>query len=100
VSSLLRRCSFAALFSVPLCLLVTGVSSQGAGVTRLTLTRPGSVNLNPTLSGDGSRVAFETSGDVAAAGTGAGFRLVSADTTQAPTFRELSLSRAPAPSLS
>ncbi|HEX8335941.1 MAG TPA: hypothetical protein VF621_04385, partial [Pyrinomonadaceae bacterium] len=44
--------------------------------------------------------AFETSADVAAAGAGAGFRLISADVTQTPAFRELALSRAPAPALS
>jgi uncharacterized protein (TIGR03437 family) len=100
VSSLQRRTVFAVLFSVSLCLLVTRVGSQGVGVVRLTQTRPGTINLNPTLSGDGSRVAFETSADLTGAGTGEGFRLVSADAAQAPTFRELAPSRAPAPALS
>ena len=98
--SLLRRCAFAVLFSVSIgLLLVARVSSQGEGVRRVTRTQPGAINLNPTLSGDGSRVAFETSADMAAAGAGAGFRLVTADAAQEPTFRELALSRAPAAAL-
>lgn len=99
--SLLRRCAFAVLFfSVSIFLSVTRVSSQGEGVRRVTRTRPGAINLNPSLSGDGSRVAFETSADLAAAGKGAGFRLIAADTAQESAFEELALSRAPAAALS
>ena len=98
--SQLRRCVFAVLFLVSLSLLVTRVNSQGGGVRRVTHTQPGAISLNPTVSGDGSRIAFETSADVAAAGAGAGFRLVSAGVTETPTFEELALARAPAPALS
>lgn len=98
--SLVRRTAFVVLFSVSLCLLAARVSSQGVGVRRVTHTPPGTINLNPTISGDGLRLAFETSADLGAAGTGKGLRLVSADAAQAPTFKELALSRAPAPALS
>ncbi|MFL6255725.1 MAG: lamin tail domain-containing protein, partial [Pyrinomonadaceae bacterium] len=98
--SLLRRAAVVVLFSVSLCLLAARVSSQGVGVSRLTHTPPGTLNLNPSMSGDGSRIAFETSADLGAANTGTGLRLVSADAAQSPTFRELALSRAPAPALS
>lgn len=98
--SLLRRTAFAVLFSVSLCLFAARVSSQSVGGNRLTHTQPGTLNLNPSMSGDGSRIAFETSADLGAANTGTGLRLVSADAAQAPTFRELALSRAPAPALS
>lgn len=98
--SLLRRCGCVALSAVCLCLLVIRVDSQSEGVRRVTHTQLGTINLNPMLSGDGSRVAFESSADLGAADSGTGLRLISADTTQAPTFSELSRSRAPAPALS
>jgi Tol biopolymer transport system component len=75
LASRARRLSVALIFAAALCLLVTGVSSQNESVRRLTETDASALNLNPTLSGDGSRVVFESSADLAAAGAGGGFHV-------------------------
>ena len=98
--SLLRRIVVAALIAVSFCTLSTRVGSQSSTLRRITDTAPETLNLNPTLSGDGRRLAFESSADIAASGTSGGFRLIAADTSAQPTFKELALSRAPAPALS
>ena len=107
MTSRARRLSIALIFAVALCLLVTGVRSQSESVRRVTNTTAQTLNLNPTLSGDGSRVVFESSADLAAAGAGRAFHLVaseapaSASETSAPdAFKELAPARGPAPALS
>ncbi|HVF44103.1 MAG TPA: hypothetical protein VM936_13860, partial [Pyrinomonadaceae bacterium] len=80
-------------------LLVAGVRSQSNAPRRLTTTAHESVNINPTLSGDGSRVVFESS----AGSTPAGFRVVALETNAAAASApasELSRSRGPAPAVS
>ncbi|HEX7955684.1 MAG TPA: hypothetical protein VF508_02010, partial [Pyrinomonadaceae bacterium] len=98
--SLARRAAVAAVFTFTLCLLSTRVGSQADSTRRVTHTPPGSLNLNPALGGDGRVLAFESTADLGARGAGAGFRLLTTDTSASQTFRELALSRAPAPSLS
>jgi hypothetical protein len=98
--SLTRRTAIAVIFIAFLCLLVTGVNSQSNTPRRVTNTAPETINLNPTLSGDGSRLAFESSADLAANGAGGAFHLVSTGTAAQPAFKELSRSRAPTPALS
>ncbi|MDT7808493.1 MAG: uncharacterized protein QOJ70_2306 [Acidobacteriota bacterium] len=89
------------VFVAALCLLVTGVNSQSSIVLRrVTNTAPEALNINPSLSGDGRRLAFESSADIAATGAGGGFRLIAADTSGQGSFKELALARAPAPALS
>jgi uncharacterized protein (TIGR03437 family) len=100
VPSLSRRVGVAALVAVSFCILSTRVGSQGSAIRRVTDTAPETLNLNPTLSGDGRRLAFESSASIAAAGAAGGFHLVAADTSAQASFRELALSRAPAPALS
>lgn len=81
------------------CLCVAGARSQSNAPRRLTTTALESVNINPTLGGDGSRVVFESS----AGSTPVGFRVVALETNTTdppapPT--ELSRSRGPAPAVS
>jgi uncharacterized protein (TIGR03437 family) len=100
VSSLRRSAAIAVVFTACLCLLSTRVGSQAGAPVRITRTPPGALNLNPSLSGDGRVLAFESSADLAASRTGVGFRLLAADAAAPAAFRELSRSRAPAPALS
>jgi Tol biopolymer transport system component len=81
------------------CMLAAGARTQSNAPRRLTTTAHESVNINPTLSGDGTRVVFETS----AGSTPAAFRVVAMDTNAtnaAGTPSELSRSRGPAPAVS
>ena len=67
-------------------------------VRRITVTPPFALNLNPTLSGDGSRVSFESNAATYDQ-SGVGFRLLQAD-ADAGSVRSLARTRAPAPALS
>ena len=101
--SLTRRAAVAVI-AAPLFALAAGAGPQTGSQSwpprRVTGTAPEVLNLNPTLSGDGSRVAFESGADLAAGGAGGGFRLVAAATSTRDSFKELALARAPAPALS
>jgi len=94
----------AAFLSIGLfiCLWVAGVRSQGsATLRRITNTAERGLNLNPTLSGDGRRIAFESSEDVAGTSGSANFRALLADLTdESVAFRQVAASRAPAPAMS
>src|SRR2546423_4365138 len=61
VASRARRLAVVLITAASLCLLVNGVRSQVNAPRRLTTTAPESFNINPTLSGDGLRVVFESS---------------------------------------
>ncbi|HEX7176767.1 MAG TPA: hypothetical protein VF240_15995, partial [Pyrinomonadaceae bacterium] len=76
-----------------------GTSAQTQSTRRVTFNTHESLSLNPTLSGDGRRVVFETT--AAPAGGVPGFRTVSATVfAHGFTLRELAASRAPAPAVS
>ncbi len=101
MSSLIRRAVFVvAVVAVSLCLLDARVGSQGFTPRRVTHTARGALSLNPSLSGDGRALAFESNADLAASGSGVGFRLFTTDTSAALTFEERALSRAPASAMS
>lgn len=75
--------------------------SQSAIFRRITSTPEESLNLNPTLSGDGLHVAFESTADIAHAGGGNHFRAFKADIGSDPAnFIQFSLARAAAPAVS
>src|SRR3954452_15257011 len=96
------RLAVALIPAILLCLIVNGVRSQSNAPRRLTTTAQESFNINPTLSGDGTRVVFESSAAVAGS-SHVGFRVVALETnaTNAPaTPSELSRSRGPAPAIS
>ncbi|MCM3902461.1 MAG: lamin tail domain-containing protein [Pyrinomonadaceae bacterium] len=75
-------------------------SSQNP-VRRVTNTREEVINLNPSLSGDGRIVAFETTGDLAGMGSGHGFRAIRAELSLGqPVFAQIGVSRAVTPAVS
>jgi uncharacterized protein (TIGR03437 family) len=67
---------------------------------RLTSTSEQSLNLNPILSEDGSVVVFESTSDLAGAGSGTGFHMLRFNTHNFSGFEEIAPSRANAVSLS
>lgn len=99
MASRARRLAVVFIPTVIFLVLAAGARSQSNAPRRLTTTPRESVNINPTLSGDGSRVVFESS----AGSTPAALRVVALETdaTDAPvTLSELSRSRGPAPAVS
>lgn len=101
--------SYTRLFAASLCvalslaLWVVGVRSQNDNsLRRITSTSERSLNLNPTISGDGRRIAFESTGDLSnATSSNAGFHTLRADITgESTTFTRIAASRAPAPAIS
>ena len=69
-------------------------------IRRLTVTNETALNLNPSLSGDGRIVAFESTEDLAASGV-QGFHAFRAELlAESPSFVQMTLSRAVAPALS
>jgi hypothetical protein len=87
---------------VALCLLgLWGATSQTGGLRRVTVTTDEGININPSLSGDGRRISFESTEDIAHAGGSDHFRAIRADITSDPAaFTQLSGTRAPAPGIS
>ena len=68
---------------------------------RITHTPAEVLNLNPSISGDGRRLAFESNAPLTGAHTTTAFQLFAANTdTPLPAFERLAASRAPAPALS
>jgi len=68
---------------------------------RITNTAEDGISINPSISGDGRMVAFESTEDVAGSGGAEGFRAIRANVGIDPaTFVELSATRAPAPAIS
>jgi uncharacterized protein (TIGR03437 family) len=98
------------MFAASLCLalppalwVVVGVRSQNdASLRRITHTPEHTLNLNPAISGDGRRIAFESTGDPGnATSSSAGFHTFRADLTgDGATFTRIAASRAPAPAIS
>ncbi|HYJ47448.1 MAG TPA: hypothetical protein VEV81_12620, partial [Pyrinomonadaceae bacterium] len=96
---------FAALLVVvaaALCLAgLWRVRSQGGGLRRLTQTTEGGININPSLSGDGRYVAFESTEDLTHTGATDHFHAIRADISGDPaTFTQMASTRAPAPGIS
>lgn len=100
---MLRLRPLAALLSLVIALCLLGLwsaSSQTGALRRVTNTTEDGININPSLSGDGRRIAFESTKDLAGAG-GNGFHAIRADLTLDPaTFVQMGLARAPAPGIS
>jgi uncharacterized protein (TIGR03437 family) len=68
---------------------------------RVTNTTEDGISLNPSISGDGRIVAFESTEDIAGTGGPEGFRAIRANVGIDPaTFVQLGATRAPAPSIS
>ena len=101
---MLRLRPLAVLLSLALGLCLLGLwraRSQTSAPRRVTNTSAEGLNLNPSLSGNGRRVAFESTEDVAGAGGGAFFRAIRADISRTPAaFVQMAGARAPAPGIS
>ncbi len=83
------------------CLATRPARTQTGALRRITDTPVQALNLNPTLSGDGQHIAFESTENLAATQNASGFHALRADLNNAvPTFVQLALSRAPAPAVS
>ncbi|HVF42904.1 MAG TPA: hypothetical protein VM936_07840, partial [Pyrinomonadaceae bacterium] len=99
MASRARRLAAVLVPTVIFCVLAAGARSQSNAPRRLTTTAHESVNINPTLSGDGSRVVFESSAGSAPAGL-AVVALETDSTDASATPNVLSRSRGPAPAVS
>jgi uncharacterized repeat protein (TIGR01451 family) len=101
---LFRLRPLAALLSLLLALCLLGlwsVRSQTGAFRRVTNTSDEGININPSLSGNGQRIAFESTEDLAHAGGTDHFRAIRADLTSDPApFVQMGAARAPAPGIS
>ena len=88
--------------AIALCLFgLRGVRTQSGGLRRVTNTSEEGLNINPSISGDGRILAFESTEDVAHAGGTDHFRAIRANLTPDPaTFFQIGGTRAVAPAIS
>jgi uncharacterized protein (TIGR03437 family) len=84
-----------------LCLLAWQTARMQSPLRRITNTTEEGTSLNPSLSGDGRFVAFESTEDIAHAGGVESFRAIRANVGIDPsTFLQMGATRAPAPGVS
>lgn len=97
-----RRLFATALAFLTLCLWAASARSQNdTTVRRISSTPEHALNLNPTLSGDGRRIAFESTAHLTGAGGGAGFHTLLVDLTEErAVFTRAAATRAPSPAMS
>src|SRR5947209_9343421 len=75
--------------------------TQSSGLRRITNTSEEGINLNPSISGDGRIIAFESTEDIAGAGGSDQFRAIRSNIgVDPPTFLQLGGTRAAAPAIS
>ncbi|HEY9282622.1 MAG TPA: hypothetical protein VIP46_04120, partial [Pyrinomonadaceae bacterium] len=90
-----------AVTCLAVCLAPQTASLQTAAVRRIAVTPEHATSLNPMISGDGRRVVFETTADLAGRDASPQFRALAADvSTDPPTYSAVAASRAPAPAVS
>ncbi len=83
------------------CALFWQNASMQTTLRRITSTTEDGININPSISGDGRIVGFESTEDVAGAGGGESFRGIRANVAIDPaTFLQMGATRAPAPAIS
>jgi len=85
-----------------LCLLgLRGARTQSSSLRRVTNTTEEGVNINPSISGDGRILAFESTEDIASAGGADHFRAIRANVGLDPaSFFQMGGTRAVAPAIS
>src|SRR5437667_5710217 len=84
-----------------LCLLGARSTQTQSPLRRITNTTEEGININPSISGDGSIIAFESTEDIAAAGGSDHFRAIRASVAADPaTFFQIGGTRAVAPAIS
>ncbi len=101
---MLRHILFIPLLCLSLVLFAKGFGNrlmQPTALRRVTNTPEERLNLNPSLSGDGQHLAFESNADLTNTGGASGFRAFHAVlNTQFPLFDQLGLTRAVSPAIS
>jgi uncharacterized protein (TIGR03437 family) len=96
-----RRFLFVILLATFLGLLARQTARMQSPLRRITNTTEEGISLNPSLSGDGRFLAFESTEDIAHAGEVEGFRAIRANVGVDPaTFLQVGATRAPAPGIS
>src|SRR5205807_6435749 len=99
-----RRFTLLALVLVctaALCLISLKRAQTQSNLRRITYTTEEGINLNPSISGDGRNVAFESTEDIAGAGGSDRFRAVRANVAVDPaTLFQIGGTRAVAPAIS
>src|SRR6266849_3776705 len=84
-----------------LCLLGVHPTQTQSTLRRITTTTEEGININPSISGDGRIVAFESTEDIAGAGGADHFRAIRANVAvDPPTFFQMGGTRAIAPAIS
>jgi Tol biopolymer transport system component/predicted secreted protein len=85
-----------------LCLIgLRGARTQSIGLRRVTNTTEEGININPSISGDGRTLAFESTEDIAGAGGTDHLRAIRANVAVDPaTFFQMGGTRAVAPAIS
>src|SRR5436190_10143341 len=93
---------FVSLFVVTaLCFLIWTSAQTQSPIRRITNTTEEGISTNPSLSGDGRVIAFESTEDIAGAGGREGFRAVRANVAVDPTsFQQMGATRAPSAAIS
>src|SRR5258706_16293628 len=88
--------------AIALCLIgLRGGRTQSGGLRRVTNTTEEGININPSISGDGRVLAFESTEDIAAAGGNEHFRAIRANVaSDPPAFFQIGGTRAVAPAIS
>ncbi|HEV7475948.1 MAG TPA: lamin tail domain-containing protein, partial [Pyrinomonadaceae bacterium] len=87
--------------AIALCAMVWQIARTQSPLRRVTNTAEEGINTNPTISGDGRFIAFESTEDIAGTGDSESFRAIRANVSvDPPTFGQLGSSRAPAPAVS
>ncbi|HYE65649.1 MAG TPA: Ig-like domain-containing protein, partial [Pyrinomonadaceae bacterium] len=101
---MLRLKPFIILLCMTLAPCVIGLRiarSQADSLRRLTSTTEDGISTNPSLSGDGRRLAFESTEDLSGAGGSDRFRAIRADlVSDPPAFIQMGATRAAAPAVS
>ncbi|MDQ3803502.1 MAG: hypothetical protein M3416_06685, partial [Acidobacteriota bacterium] len=95
-----RRTAVAFILLISLSLSFINARPEAGGVRRVSQTPRGRVSLNPALSGDGRRLAFESNADLAGTGAPQSFRVFAAGLSNPVSLKELARARGPAPALS
>ena len=96
-----RRLLCSVFSAVVLCAMVWQSARMQSPLRRITNTTEDGISINPSISGDGRIVAFESTEDVAGTGGPEGFRAIRANVgIDPPNFVELSATRSPAPAVS
>lgn len=96
-----RRLLFVLLAAASLGVMFRQTARMQSPLRRITNTTEEGISTNPTISGDGHVVAFESTEDIAGAGGSDSFRAIRANVSFDPaTFLQMGSTRAPAPGIS